>query len=98
MPSARANISAKFIAQIETLRTSVSRYNDPAAATSPTRVSINGRPAATNEPNATRRISSVTGHDITSDLSIAERFAALKSDHIAEAPVRFTSTPADASL
>ncbi len=34
---------------------------------------------------------SVTGHEITSDFSIAERFAALKSDHIAGAPVRFTS-------
>src|SRR3954447_16159939 len=76
----------------------VARYSDPAAAMSPTRVSIKGRPAATNDPNATRRISNVTGHDITSDLSIAERFAALKSDHIAEAPVRFTCTPADAGL
>ena len=32
--------------------------------------------------------------EITSDFSIAERFAALKSDHIPEAPVRCTCTPA----
>ena len=77
--------------------TLVARYSDPAAAISPTIVSISGSPAATSEPNATSRIRTVTGHEITSDLSIAERFAALKSDHIAGAPVRFTSTPADDS-
>ena len=62
----------------------VVRYSDPAAANSPTIVSINGRPAATSDPNASSRISSVTGQEITSDFSIAERFAALKSDHIAD--------------
>ena len=72
----------------------VVRYSDPAAATSPTIVSINGRPAATSDPNASSRISSVTGQEITSDFNIAERFAALKSDHIADAPVRCTCTPA----
>ena len=77
--------------------TLVARYSDPAAVRSPTIVSIKGSPAATSEPNATSRIRTVTGHEITSDLSIAERFAALKSDHIAGAPVRFTSTPADDS-
>ena len=87
-------MSAKFIAQIETGMIFVVRYSDPAAAISPTIVSINGRPAATSDPNATSRISSVTGHEITSDFSIAERFAALKSDHIAAAPVRWTCTPA----
>ena len=75
----------------------MARYSDPAAAIRPTIVSIKGSPAATSEPNATSRIRSVTGHEITSDLSIAERFAALKSDHIADAPVRFTRTPADVS-
>ncbi len=36
-------------------------------------------------------IPSVTGQDTTSDLSIAERFAALKSDHMPGAPVRSTT-------
>ena len=35
---------------------------------------------------------SVTGQEMTSDFSIAERLAALKSDHIPAAPVRFTTT------
>src|ERR1035441_8869084 len=87
-------MSAKFIAQIETGMIFVVRYSDPAAAINPTIVSINGRQAATSDPNATSRIRSVTGHEITSDFSIAERFAALKSDHIADAPVRCTCTPA----
>ena len=72
----------------------VVRYSDPAAANSPTIVSISGSPAATSEPNASNRITSVTGQETTSDFSIAERLAALKSDHIAEAPVRWTCTPA----
>jgi hypothetical protein len=74
--------------------TSVPRNSSPAAETSPTIVSIRGSPAATNEPNASSRIPSVTGQEITSDLSIALRLAALKSDHIPEAPVRCTCTPA----
>src|SRR5665648_157375 len=90
-------MSAKFIAQIETGMSLVVRYSDPAAAISPTIVSINGRPAATSDPNASNRISRVTGQEITSDLSIANRFAALKSDHIADAPVRCTCTPAPES-
>jgi hypothetical protein len=73
---------------------SVPRYSKPAAANSPTIVNISGSPAATSDPNATSRIASVTGHEITSDFSIAERLAALKSDHIPEAPVRWTWTPA----
>ena len=53
---------------------------------------MSGRPAATSDPKASSMIASVTGHEITSDLSIAERLAALKSDHIPAAPVRFTCT------
>ena len=48
-------------------------------------------------PRASRRrrsrIASVTGQEITSDLSIALLLASLKSDHIPEAPVRCTWTP-----
>ena len=94
MPSASANIRAKFIAQIEIGMRSVPKYSMPAADASPSMVSISGSPAATSEPNASSRIPSVTGQEITSDLSIAERFAALKSDHIPEAPVSCTPTPA----
>src|SRR5690349_13404860 len=64
-------------------------------------VSISGSPAATSDPKATTRMAIVTGHEITSDLSIAVLFAWLKSDHMADAPVRFTVTgpdPAVASL
>jgi hypothetical protein len=56
-------------------------------------VSINGRPAATREPKATSMIARVTGQEITSERSIALLLAALKSDHIPEAPVRWTWTP-----
>jgi hypothetical protein len=93
MPSASANISAKFIAQIEMSMTSVPRYRDPAAATRPTIVSSSGRPAATSEPNARTRIPSVTGQEISSDFIIAVLLASLKSDHMPGAPVRLTSTP-----
>ncbi len=55
-------------------------------------VSISGSPAATSEPKASSMMPSVTGQEMTSDLSIAERLAALKSDHIPAAPVRFTCT------
>ena len=92
MPSASANISAKFIAQIEIGVISVPRYSMPAAESSPTIVSISGSPAATSEPNASSMMPSVTGQEMTSDLSIAERLAALKSDHIPAAPVRLTTT------
>ncbi len=54
MPSASANISAKFIAQIETSPSCEATQSEPAAATRPTIVSISGRPAATSAPNATR--------------------------------------------
>ncbi len=75
MPSASANISAKFIAQIEIGETSVPRNSSPAEAIRPTMVSISGRPAATSEPNASTRIAMVSGQEISSDLSIASRLA-----------------------
>ncbi len=43
-------------------------------------------------------IPSVTGQEMTSDFSIAERLAALKSDHIPAAPVRLTTTAPAESL
>ena len=92
MPSARANISAKFIAQIEIGEISVPRKSTPAEAIRPTMVSISGKPAATSEPKASTRIAIVTGQEMSSDLSIASRFARLKSDHIAAAPVTLTAT------
>ena len=64
------------------------RYSSPAAEASPIIVSISGSPAATSDPNANSRIASVTGQEMTSDFIIAVRLAALKSDHIPEAPVR----------
>ncbi len=93
MPSASANIRAKFIAQIEMSMTCVPMYSEPAAATRPRMVSNSGRPAATSEPKASTRITSVTGHEMSSDLSIADLLASLKSDHMPGAPVRLTSTP-----
>ena len=39
----------------------------------------------------------VTGQEMNSDLSIASRFAWLKSDHIPGAPVRLTATPGPAN-
>ncbi len=75
--------------------TSVPRYSIPAADASPIIVSISGSPAATSDPNASSRIPRVTGQEMTSDFIIAVRLAALKSDHIPEAPVRSTRTPAE---
>ena len=93
MPSASANISAKFIDQIEMSAIRVPIQSEPAAAINPTIVSISGSPAATSEPNASTRIASVTGHEISSDFIIADRFAWLKSDHVPGAPVRSTRIP-----
>ncbi len=93
MPSARANIIAKFIAQMETGTSSLISTSEPAEATSPARVRISGSPAATRAPKASTRMARVTGHDSISDLSIASRLASLKSDHSREAPVGLTSTP-----
>jgi hypothetical protein len=64
---------------------------------SPTIVSISGSPAATSDPNASSRMPSVTGQEISSDFIIASLLAALKSDHFADWPVRFTCTPPDES-
>ena len=100
MPSASANISAKFIAQIEMSRICEPRYRDPAAAARPMIVSISGRPAATSEPKAISRIASVTGQETTSDFIIASLLAWLKSDHMPEAPVSATvvsAVPSSAS-
>ncbi len=97
MPSASANISAKFIAQIEIGASRVPRKRTPAEAIRPTIVSISGRPAATSEPKARTRIASVTGQEISSDFSIASRLASLKSDHMPAAPVRLASTPGAAT-
>ena len=96
MPRARANIIAKFIAQIETGTSSLISTREPAEATSPARVRISGRPAATSAPKASTRMASVTGQESISDFSIASRLASLKSDHSSEAPVGFTSTPSAA--
>ena len=56
-------------------------------------MSISGSPAATSEPNASTRMTSVTGQLKSSDFIIAVRLAALKSDHIPLAPVSETCTP-----
>jgi hypothetical protein len=92
MPSARANISAKFIAQIEISKPCVRRASRPAEASKPRIVSISGSPAATSEPKASTRIAMVTGQEKSSLFIIALRFASLKSDHIPDAPVRLTET------
>ena len=92
MPSARENIIAKFIAQIDTGTISLISTRAPAEATSPAKVSRSGRPAATKVPKAITRIARVTGHDSISEVSIASRFAALKSDQSTDEPVGFTDT------
>ena len=63
MPSASANMSAKFIAQIEISKPCVSSASSPAEASRPRIVSSSGRPAATSEPKASARIASVTGQE-----------------------------------
>ena len=57
-------------------------------------VSMSGSPAATSDPKARTRMASVTGHEKSSERIIAVRFAMLKSDHMPDAPVRLTCTPA----
>ena len=93
MPSARANIIAKFIAQMETGTTWLISTREPAEATRPARVRISGSPAATRAPKASTRIARVTGQENISDFSIASRLASLKSDQSSEAPVGLTWTP-----
>ena len=90
MPSASANMSAKFIAQIEISNPCVSSARRPAEETSPRIVSRSGSPAAASVPKASTRIASVTGQERSSDVIIALRLAVLKSDHIPEEPVRET--------
>ena len=63
MPSASANMSAKFIDQIETSKACAARKSVPAEAISPRIVSSSGRPAATSDPNASTRIAIVTGQE-----------------------------------
>jgi hypothetical protein len=72
-------------------------HNEPAAATSPASVSINGRPAATSEPNASTRIAIVTGQENSSDFIIAVLFSWSKSDHMPAEPARSTRTPGEPS-
>ena len=78
------------MAQIEMGKKCVRRTSEPADAVSPASVSTSGRPAETNAPNAMTRISMVTGQDLSSELSMACRFASLKSDQRTGAPVGFT--------
>jgi hypothetical protein len=93
MPRARANISAKLSAQIETGKRCVEITSAPAATSSPTMVKSSGRPAATRLPKAMTRMIIVTGHESISERIIAERFALLKSAHSALSPVSVTLTP-----
>ena len=62
----------------------------PAALSSPTSVSMSGRPAATRLPNAITSTAIVTGQDSTSERIIAAWLTLLKSDHRALSPVRST--------
>ena len=93
MPSAIANIIAKFIAQTETSRTCPETNSRPPAPSRPAVVSRSGRPAATSVPNASTSSTSVSGHESASDRIIAALLAWLKSDHIAAGPVSLTVTP-----
>ncbi len=93
MPSAKANIRAKFNAQMETGVTSVASTSAPAATRSPTMVSRSGRPAATRLPKTMMRMAIVTGHDSISERSMADRLASLKLAHSALSPVRVTEMP-----
>src|SRR5665213_871170 len=95
MPNASANIIAKFNAQMLTGAIWVDSTRAPAADNKPTRVSINGSPAATRLPNAITSTIIVTGHDSTSDLIIAAWFTLLKFAHSALDPVRLTEIVGD---
>ena len=92
MPKARANIRAKFSAQIDTGATLVARTSAPAATSRPAIVNISGRPAATRLPNATTKMTMVTGQERTSERNMALRFAVLNCDHKALSPVNSTLT------
>ncbi len=92
MPSASANIIAKFNAQMLTGAMWVASTRAPAAVSSPTSVSISGRPAATRLPKAMTSTIIVTGQDSTSELIIAAWLTLLKFAHSALSPVRSTET------
>ena len=96
MPTARANISAKFIAQIVIPVSRVPSHSAPAVATSPAIESSSGMPAAASEPNATSSTARVSGHDMTSERSIAALFSSLNCDQSAGEPVTASRTPAGA--
>ena len=93
MPRARANISAKLSAQMETGMNLVVITSAPAATSRPAMVNSSGSPAATRLPKAMTRMMIVTGHDSISERNMAERLAVLKSAHRALSPVRVTVTP-----
>ena len=78
------------MAQMDTSANCPHTNSSPPAPSRPAIVSSSGRPAATSVPNANSNSASVSGHDSSSDLSIASLLAALKSDHIAAGPVRRT--------
>ncbi len=84
---------AKFIAQIDTGTTLLTITRAPAEATSPAKVKSSGSPAATRAPNASTSMAIVTGHDMSSEVIIASRFAELKSAHSCDEPVGVTSMP-----
>ena len=93
MPRASANIKAKLRAQIETGVNFVVITSAPAAAGRPAMVRSRGRPAATRLPNTMTKMMMVTGHESSSDRSMADRLALLKLDHRALSPVNVTVMP-----
>ena len=97
MPTASANISAKFIAQIVMPVSCAPIQSAPAVATSPRIARTSGIPAAASEPKAMARTASVTGQESTSERSIAALFSSLNSDHNAAEPVSDTSMPGPAA-
>ena len=78
------------MAQIDTSANCPTTNSSPPAPSRPAIVSSSGSPAAASVPKANTSSARVSGQDSTSDLSIAALLAALKSDHIAAAPVRRT--------
>jgi hypothetical protein len=88
MPTASANIRAKFIAQIVIPVSRLPIHSVPAAATSPRIESKSGIPAAAAEPNAISSTANVSGHDVISERSMADLFSSLNCDHSAGEPVR----------
>ena len=87
MPSASANISAKFIAQIEMRR--LRDEEQRAGGGDKAEDRQHQRQAGGDQrPEREHEDPSVTGQEISSDFIIAVRFALLKSDHMPDAPVR----------